>query len=167
MDCRETHTPPAAGVPVCSACGSICCKLSVAAALRLCNLQFRLYITALQDDGSSAGGGGGRAAAAQDSPAPGGDGSNAGTDASVDGGGGTGVDLGANDDTAAQDDAPDAGEAQQPQVSGQPIGRQTSPACLILVVSFRLPRCRYGHVMGILCCVTLPQGAKVPVLDTC
>ena len=137
------------------------CELSVAAALRLSNLQMILYSMALQDDSSDNDGDGGQAAAAQDRSATDGDGSSAGSEALEDGGSGTGVDLGANDDTAAQDDAPHAGEAQQPQVSRRIFGRPTSPLCLILV-SFDIcpPQCRPIHVIGtpaVLPCQTVPR----------
>jgi hypothetical protein len=72
----------------------------------------------------------------QDSPATDEDGSNAGSAASEDDGGSTGVDLGANDDTAVQDDAADTSEVQQPQVTGQRVGRQTSPPCLTSALCF-------------------------------
>jgi hypothetical protein len=85
---------------------------------------------ALQDDTSNADGDGGQAAATQDSQATDDDGTNAGTAASEDDSGSTGVDLGANDDTAAQDDAADTSEVQQPQVTGQRIGWQNSPPCV-------------------------------------
>ena len=132
----------------------------------LCALQIILYIMALQDDSGSDDGDGGQAAAAQDSPATDEDGSNAGSEALEDGGSGTGVDLGANDDTAAQDDAPDAGEAQQPQVSGRRFGRPTSPLCLILVSFLYLS----ATVQTLLrdrhpCCVALPNDATMHPLE--